>query len=75
MPVPQPGFPVNVSSGYIVGKLLYHAPYATIYLLPPLYWKRKGGAYMDIFASFILSVVAGIVTNIICKWFDGQDQR
>ncbi len=27
---------------------------------------------MDVFTSFVVSVVAGIVTYYICKWLDGD---
>lgn len=29
---------------------------------------------MSFFVQFLLSVVAGILANYICKWLDGEDQ-
>lgn len=27
----------------------------------------------DFLSAFIVSVLAGIIANVICKWFDGDD--
>ena len=32
----------------------------------------KGGVPMELFTSFLLSVMAGIVTHYVCKWLDGE---
>ena len=36
---------------------------------------RKGGAYMTLVTSMIVSVVAGIVAYYICKWLDDDKRR
>ena len=33
---------------------------------------REGGGYMESMFSFILSVAAGVISNYISKWLDGQ---
>ena len=39
--------------------------------LPLLYWHRKEGCHMgDFFITFIISVTAGVVCHLICKWLD-----
>lgn len=30
---------------------------------------------MDNFVSFLVSVMAGIVANMICKWFDNENKK
>ena len=45
-----------------------------IILLPSLNWQQKGGAAMEFLASFILSVLAGVVAYYICKWLDEENQ-
>ena len=35
--------------------------------------QRKGGVHMDSILSFLVSVMAGIVSYYICKWLDGND--
>ena len=32
---------------------------------------REGGVKMETFGTFLLSVVAGVVSHYICKWLDG----
>ena len=32
--------------------------------------QQKGGSQMEILHSFVLSVMAGVVANYICKWWD-----
>lgn len=34
---------------------------------------RKGVSVMDMFVSFILSVVASVIAYYICKWLDGSE--
>lgn len=46
-----------------------------IVALPPLDWYGKGVFCMELFASFIGSVMAGIVSYYICKWLDGRKDR
>lgn len=41
--------------------------------LPPLEWYRKGVSYMEVFISFSISVMAGIVAYYVCKWLDGDE--
>ncbi len=40
---------------------------------PSLYWKQEGGDILESILSFMASVVAGIVANMISKWLDGSD--
>lgn len=42
-------------------------------LLPPPILARKGGvSNMDIIASLIVAVAAGVICHLICKWLDGD---
>ena len=34
---------------------------------------RKGGVIMEVFISFLLSVVASVIAYYICKWLDGEE--
>ena len=34
------------------------------------YTGTKGGEYVDVIFSFLISVMAGVVANIISKWLD-----
>jgi hypothetical protein len=34
---------------------------------------RKGGVVLEIVISFLVSIMAGVIANYICKWFDGSD--
>lgn len=38
-----------------------------------VYLRQEGGVNMEIFMSFILSVLAGVVAYYICKWLDGDE--
>lgn len=38
-------------------------------------WARKGVSLLESIFSFIISVVAGIVANYICKWLDGVQKK
>ena len=33
-------------------------------------FQREGGGVMDILITFLVSVVAGVVSYFICKWLD-----
>jgi multisubunit Na+/H+ antiporter MnhG subunit len=45
--------------------------YLSASLLSFLHRQRKGGVAVDnIFLSFMISVIAGVVTHYICKWLD-----
>ena len=44
-----------------------------MHMLSLLIWQQKGGACMEIFVSFLVSVAASIVSYYICKWLDGDD--
>ena len=37
------------------------------------FWQQKGGEYMAILISFLVSVEAGVVSYYICNWLDGDD--
>ncbi|WP_138774466.1 hypothetical protein, partial [Selenomonas felix] len=45
---------------------------AILNVLPPPIPAPKGGVPMELFTSFLLSVMAGIVTHYVCKWLDGE---
>lgn len=36
-------------------------------------FRQEGGDFVEIFVTFILSVLAGVAANYICKWLDGDD--
>ena len=38
-------------------------------------WARKEVSLLESIFSFIISVVAGIVANYICKWLDGVQKK
>lgn len=38
--------------------------------LPPPILARKGGERMEIVLTFLISVAAGVVANLISKWLD-----
>ena len=41
---------------------------------PLLYWRQEGGeAVLELLISFIQSVIASLVANIISKWLDGKN--
>ena len=46
--------------------------YDILTLLSHPIWQQKGGAYVAILISFLVSVIAGIVSYYICKWLDGD---
>jgi hypothetical protein len=33
-------------------------------------WQQKGGVYMQEIISFFISIVAGVICHLICKWLD-----
>lgn len=33
-------------------------------------FQQEGGEYMESVFAFVVSVVAGVVSNYICKWLD-----
>lgn len=37
------------------------------------FWQQKGGALNLDLTSFILSIVASIIADFVCKWLDGDD--
>ena len=40
---------------------------------PLLHWQQEGGeAVLELLISFIQSVIASLVANIISKWLDGK---
>ena len=45
---------------------------AILNVLPPPIPAPKGGVPMEQCTSFLLSVMAGIVTHYVCKWLDGE---
>ncbi len=48
--------------------------YDIIYTLPPLDWCRKGVCYlMEILASFLVAVAAGVACHYIIKWLDSDE--
>ncbi|RHD89458.1 hypothetical protein DW776_16460 [Ruminococcus sp. AM30-15AC] len=49
--------------------------YTTFYdifnmLLPSIWQQKRGMLVLDIFISFLISVMAGIACHYICKWLD-----
>ncbi|RHO13771.1 molybdenum cofactor biosynthesis protein MoaD [Butyricicoccus sp. AM18-35] len=34
--------------------------------------RGRGCSSMEILSSFVISVVAGVIANYICKWLDGD---
>lgn len=41
-------------------------------MLPPPRLVRKGGVHMDVLISFLLNVLADVVSHCINKWFDEE---
>lgn len=41
-------------------------------MLPPLYRNRKGVPQMEVFLSFYVAVMAGVVCHYVIKWLDGD---
>lgn len=52
---------------------LFSLVYAIIFPLPPLDWYGKGVNYVELFISFIISVMASIVAYYVCKWLDSDE--
>ena len=48
--------------------------YGIIILLPHPFRQRKGGAEMSILISFLVTVLANVVSYYICKWADSNDR-
>ncbi|EHG22254.1 hypothetical protein HMPREF9334_00290 [Selenomonas infelix ATCC 43532] len=46
--------------------------YAILDALPPLHMAMGGGVRMSVIA-FLLSIMAGVIANYICKWLDERD--
>ncbi len=46
--------------------------YDIIFLLSHPFWQQEGGVPVEITLSFLVSVMAGIVSYYICKWLDGN---
>ena len=44
--------------------------YDILIMLPPLYRHKKGVSRLNLFFSFITSVMAKVVAYYICKWLD-----
>ena len=38
------------------------------------YPQQGGGVHMEVFASFLIAVAAGVACHYIIKWLDGDDK-
>ena len=38
------------------------------------YQQQGGGVHMELFASFLIAVMAGVACHYIIKWLDGDDK-
>ena len=65
-----PAFLVFMNNG-----LLWHFRHCGIIytVVAPSLATEGGGVHLNILISFLVSVVAGVVSYYICKWLDGDD--
>ena len=48
--------------------------YVIMLMLPPLYLgTERGCASMELLISFLVTVMAGVVCHLICKWLDSDE--
>ena len=45
-----------------------------ISMLPNRYPAAGGGVFMEVAISFLVTVAAGLVCHLICKWLDRNDK-
>lgn len=49
--------------------------YGIMYLLADSSGNRGEVNEMELVISFVISVIAGVVTHYICKWLDGDESN
>lgn len=47
--------------------------YVILTVLSHPFWQQEGGVCVEILISFLISIMAGIVSYYICKWLDGDN--
>lgn len=48
--------------------------YDILSMLSYRYLATGGGVWMEIAISFFVTVMAGVVCNLVCKWLDRNDK-
>ena len=48
--------------------------YGMMFLLSNRYPATGGGVWMEAVISFFVTVMAGVVCHLVCKWLDGNDK-
>lgn len=48
--------------------------YGILSALPNRYPATGGGVFMEVAISFLVTVAAGLVCHLICKWLDRNDK-
>ena len=59
--------------GFFNFRFLFLTGYAIIFMLSYPIRQRKGGGHMEILASFLVAVMAGVACHYIIKWLDGDN--
>lgn len=39
------------------------------------YLATGGGVHMEVIVSFIVAVMAGVISHLVCKWLDSKDKK
>ena len=46
-----------------------------IFMLSYRYLATGGGVHMEVIVSFIVTVLAGVISHLVCKWLDSKDHK
>ena len=69
---------ISVPTGYNATHLktenVYVQGYVTMFLLSCRYLATGGGVHMEIAITVLVTVAAGVVCHLVCKWLDGNDK-
>ena len=63
---------VQLGKRAVSSQLVDALNHAILDALPPLHMAMGGGVRMSVIA-FLLSIMAGVIANYICKWLDERD--
>ena len=44
-------------------------------MLSNLHPTTGGGVHMEVIVSFIVAVMAGVISHLVCKWLDSKNKK